>query len=225
MGSDVVFDSPYLDRYLKFGWYLDIILLLLLGDTSLMFGPDSVVDMDDWDCTFDDGWSDVVRFFDLPYVRCHTGAYFRSDWDLQVFMELHAYPHLRDTRRDDDLFIILSWYPSGASLEPFNQTHTFRHLDVIMILLLEYVSLIYWVQFSYGRGWLGLPIWWWMIWGHPIFRPIPHLIPYWGIFSLRLRFIDLHWFCMIILNYEIHVRLMICFHFVLILKWSLSWFI
>ena len=28
--------------------------------------------------------------------------------------------------------------------------------------------------------------------------------------------------CMIISNYEIHIKLMICFHFVLILQWSLS---
>ena len=55
MGSDVVFDSSYLDRYLRFGRYLDIIMLLLLGDASLTFGPNSVVDMDDRDCTFDDG--------------------------------------------------------------------------------------------------------------------------------------------------------------------------
>ena len=31
--------------------------------------------------------------------------------------------------------------------------------------------------------------------------------------------------CMIILSYEIHTELMICFHFVLILQWSLSWVI
>ena len=63
MRSDVVFDSPYLDRCLRFGWYLDIIMLLLLRDISLMFGADLVMDLDDWDCTFDDGWSDVVWFF------------------------------------------------------------------------------------------------------------------------------------------------------------------
>ena len=30
-------------------------MLLLMGDTFFMFGLDLVVDMDDWDCTFDDG--------------------------------------------------------------------------------------------------------------------------------------------------------------------------
>ena len=35
--------------------HLDIITPLLLGDVSLIRGSDLVVDMDDWDCTFDDG--------------------------------------------------------------------------------------------------------------------------------------------------------------------------
>ena len=33
-----------------------------------------------------------------------------------------------------------------------------------------------------------------MTWGHLIFWPITHLVPYWGIFPLRLRFVDLHGF-------------------------------
>ena len=142
MRSDVVFDSPYLDRCLRFGWYLDIIMLLLLRDASLTFEPDSVMDMDDQDCTFDDGWFDVVWFIDLPYIWFHTGAYFCFDWDLQIFMESHDHPHLWDTRRDDDLFVILLWFPSGASLEPSSQAHIFRHLVVIMFLLLGYILLI-----------------------------------------------------------------------------------
>ena len=40
--------------------------------------------------------------FDLPYIWCHIEAYFRFDWDLQIFMELHAHPHLWDTHWDDD---------------------------------------------------------------------------------------------------------------------------
>ena len=76
MGSDVVFDNLYFDRCLRFGWYLDVIMLFLLGDASLMFGPNSIVDMDDWDYIFDDGWSNVVWFFNLPYIWCHIGAYF-----------------------------------------------------------------------------------------------------------------------------------------------------
>ena len=43
MGSDVVFSSLYLDRWLRSGWYLDIVMLLLLGVASLMCRSDSVV--------------------------------------------------------------------------------------------------------------------------------------------------------------------------------------
>ena len=46
MGSNVVFYSPYLDRCLRFGQCLDITMLLLLGDVSLMFEFDSTVDLD-----------------------------------------------------------------------------------------------------------------------------------------------------------------------------------
>ena len=55
MGSNVVLENPYLDRSLRFGWYLETIMLLLLGDASMMFGSDSDLDIDDQDCTFDDG--------------------------------------------------------------------------------------------------------------------------------------------------------------------------
>ena len=61
-------------------------MLLLLGGTSLMFGPDSVVDLDYWDHTFDDGWFDVTWFSDLSHIRGHIGAYsvsvevYRSSW-------------------------------------------------------------------------------------------------------------------------------------------------
>ena len=43
-------------------WYFYVIMLLLPGDVSLMFGFDSVVDVDEKDHTFDDRWSNVVRF-------------------------------------------------------------------------------------------------------------------------------------------------------------------
>ena len=65
MVSDVIFDSPYSDKYLRIGWYLDIIMLLLLGDVSLIFGSDSIVDMDDWDYTL---MMDYLMSYDfLPY--------------------------------------------------------------------------------------------------------------------------------------------------------------
>ena len=64
-------------------WSLGIwALFSLIGFAPLIFGFDSVVDMDDWDCTFDNGWSDVVWFSDLPYIWYHTRPYFPFGWDL-----------------------------------------------------------------------------------------------------------------------------------------------
>ena len=80
-------------------------------------------------------------FFDLPYILFHTGTYFPFDWDLYIFMELHDHLHLRDTCRDDDLFVILSWSPSGASFGPFSQAHTFWYLNDLMLFLLRNVFL------------------------------------------------------------------------------------
>ena len=69
------------------------------------------------------------------------------------------------------------------------------------VLIIGYLGLVFldrirpfdfWIWFSYGYGWLGLHIWWWMIWCCLIFRSTIHLMPYWGIFPFRLRFIDLH---------------------------------
>ena len=64
--------QPLLRLHLRLGWCLDIIMLLLLGDASLMFGFVSVVDLDYQDCAFDDGWFDVTWLFQstthlMPY--------------------------------------------------------------------------------------------------------------------------------------------------------------
>ena len=186
MGSDVFFDSLYLDRCLRSGRYLDIVMLLLLGVASLMFRSDSVVfglsgscvwwwmiwcHLIFWSITHSTLYWDMfpswMRFTDLdgvahlsPHLRdvrrgddlfaifitipqwslcraiqpgpfwpiVHSMPYwgiFLFGWDLQIFMELHAYLHLRDTHRDDDLFVILSWSPGRASLGSFSQAYTF----------------------------------------------------------------------------------------------------
>ena len=77
MGSDVVFDNLYLDKCLRFGWCLDIIMLLLLGVASLMCRSDSIV----FELPRSRVWWEMIPchpIFDLPYIRCQTGAYFVS---------------------------------------------------------------------------------------------------------------------------------------------------
>ena len=109
-------------------------------------------------------------------------------------MELHDNLHLRDTHQDDDLFVNLSWSPSGASFRPFNHAHTFLYLDVLMLLLLRdtfwYVDLIHLWTWMTRITHLVMDDWVSFV----FFRPTTHLMPYRGIFSFWLRFVNLHWF-------------------------------
>ena len=76
-----------------------------------------------------------------------------------------------------------------------------------------------WTWFSCEYGWLGLHIWWWMIWCCLIFWSTIHLMPYWDIFPLWLRFIDLHGFvCPPPLT-----RCVSSWWSTVILSWSPSW--
>ena len=54
-------------------------------------------------------------------------------------MELHDHSHLRDTRRDDDMFAILQGFSSRASLEPFGQAYVVQHPNVILLLSERYL--------------------------------------------------------------------------------------
>ena len=103
----------------------------------------------------------------------------------------------------------------GASLEPFSQTHTLLHLDVIMLLLLGYAFL------TCGP----IQLWTWM-------TRITHLMmddlmsfdfltyhtydAILGHISVLVKICRSPLICMIILIYEIHVELMICFYFTMI---------
>ena len=136
-------------------------------------------------------------------------------------MESHDHPHLWDTRRDDDLFVILLWSPSGASLEPSNQAHIFRHLVVIMFLL--------WGTSFWSVG--PIQLWTWMTRiAHSMMDDlISSGFPYYHTFDAILghtfvlvKICRSSLICMIVLSHEIHVGPMVCFHFVLILQWSLS---
>ena len=153
--------------------------------------------------------------FGLFHIWFYTGAYFRFDWDLQIFMELHAYHHLRNSCRDDDPFIILLWFPRGASLGPSSQAHTFLHLVVIMFLILGYA---FWFV-----GPIQLRTWMVRI-THLVmenFVPSDFLTYHTsdailGHISILVEICRSPLICMIIPIYEIHVKLMICFYFTMI---------
>ena len=144
----------------------------------------------------------------LSYIWCHTGAYFLFGWGLQIFMELYDLPHSRDTYQGDDVFVIFTrishWSLSGAiQLGLHFSTLRCYHASPSERYLLDL-----WVWFYYGRGWLRPCIWWWMIWGHLIFRPVTHDAIL-GHIPLSVDICTSPLIRMIILGYKIHVRLMI----------------
>ena len=127
---------------------------------------------------------------DLQYIWCHTGAYFRFDWDLPIFMESPDHSHLWDVYRDDGLFDIFAMIPQWSlflAIQLGSHFSTFRcyHASPSRRRLFDL-----WVWFSYGCRWLGSHFRWQMIWAHLIFWPSMHLMPYWDIFPFRLRFVD-----------------------------------
>ena len=124
-------------------------------------------------------------------------------------MELHAYPHLQDTHWDDDLFVILSWSPSGASLEPFSQTHIFRHLDIIMLLLVGNASLMFgsdiamdleYRDHTFDDRWLDVT------W----FSDLSHIRCHTRAYSVSDEIYRSSWSCMFIPTYGMHAETMTC---------------
>ena len=100
----------------------------------------------------DDRWFHDICPSDLSRTWCHTGAYFLFDWDLRIFIELHAHPHLRDTHWHDVSFVEhLGSYPVRLAPRDTSMSSCFpserRPFDL-------------YVFFSCTRGWLGSRIRW-----------------------------------------------------------------
>ena len=135
-------------------------------------------------------------------------------------MELHDHSHLRDARRDNGVFVILSWSLSGAPLEPSNQARIFQHLYVIMLLILGDISLTFGFDLDYrdhtfDDGWFHVT-------PFPTYHISDAILGH-ILFSVEICRFPL--ICMTIPSYEMHVGLMIWLHFALILRWGLSWVI
>ena len=187
MRSYVVFDSLYLDRYLRSGWYLDIVMLLLLGVASLMFKSDSAVFGLPGSCAW--WWMIwchliflIYHMFDVilryipfrarstdfhgvaclsPFARCTlrwlTGSLFYDDPSVEPLWSRSARP----------IFLGIWLAPCFLSWETFPSC-----LDLIWITEIT-CSMI---DDSMSPG----------------FWPTVHSMSCWGIFSFWLRFIDLH---------------------------------
>ena len=124
-------------------------------------------------------------------------------------MELHDHFHLWDTHRDDDLFVILPWSLSGVSLGPFNQAHTFWHLDIIMLLLSGYVLLMFGfdptvdlgdIDHTFDDGWFDV------VW----FSTYSTSDSILGHISFPVEIYRSSWNYRIVPTYEIHAEMMSC---------------
>ena len=135
-------------------------------------------------------------------------------------MELYDHSNLRDACRDEGVFVILSWSLSGAHLESSSKARIFRHLYVIMLLILGDVFLTFRFDLDYGNhtfddGWFHVTPFPTYHISNAILGHIP--------FSIEICISPL--ICMTTPNYEMDVGLMIWLHFALILRWGLSWVI
>ena len=184
-----------------------------------MFG----FDLDYGDRAFDDEWFHVTLFLTyhtssaiLGHISILDESY-RSSWSCVITPTYE----MRIETMTCSLF--LWWFFSGGSREPFSYARTSRHLDAIMLLHPRDTSWICGYDSVMDSGDQNCIVddWWFdVIWS---FRPVTHSMPYWGIFALSVEICRSPWICMIIPSYEIHVKLMIRFHFVPILWWSLYW--
>ena len=187
MRSDVVFDSLYLDRCLRSGWYLDIIMLLLLGVVYLMFRSDSAVFGLPGSCTW--WWMIWCHLIFLIYhifdvILGHIPFRARS-------IDLQGVACLSPLARCTLKWLIGSLFYDDPSVEPL-WSHSVRptFLDI-------------WLSPCF-LSWETFPSCLNLIWitevtcsmiddsMSPGFWPTLHSMPYWGIFSTWTRFINLH---------------------------------
>ena len=146
MGSDVVFDSLYLDRWLRSGWHLDIIMLLLLGIASLMCRTDSVV--------FGLPGSWVWRWltwchlvFGSSYLWCHAATYLISFEGLWILTDLHIHYHLLDAHWDVDMIVTLR----SPEIHPTSSALLDAWMPSCLCIWEDILDICAW--FSYGFGW------------------------------------------------------------------------
>ena len=124
----------------------------------------------------------------LSYIRCPYWGIFSFDWDLRIFMELHAHPHLRDTHWHGVSSVEpLGSYPVRPALRDVSMSSCFpfgrRPFDL-------------WVWFSFTHGWLGSHIRWRVIWAHLVlltYHTLCLIALMWAILGIDSRAFWLWW--------------------------------
>ena len=124
--------------------------------------------------------------------------------------------------------MICSLSYDDSSVEPL-RSHPVRHAFLGTQMpsgpSTEVYILDLWAWFCYGFGWPGLHVWWCMIWCHLIFPTHHKFDVILGIFPLSIEIYRSPLIRVIIPSYEIHIRLVILFHFIMTLWWICLWVI
>ena len=121
MGSDVIFDSLYLDRCLRSGRYLDIIMLLLLGVASLMFRSDSVVFGLPGSCV----WWWMIWCHLIFWSITHSTLYWGMFPSWMRFTDLDGVARLSPLARCTPRRWSIRYFYNDPSMEPL-QSHSAR---------------------------------------------------------------------------------------------------
>ena len=178
MGSDVVFSSLYLGRWLRSGWYLDIVMLLLLGVASLMCRTNSVVFelLGSWVWRWLT-WRHLIFWPIVPLVpHCGTSHFIQRFVDPHIFARSLSLTGC-SLRRGHDRY--LTEPPRSIQLVSYFSTLRCHHAspsgrsswmyvhDSVMDSDDQY--------YMFDDRWLHVML---------FFGPVAHLMPYWGIFSV-----------------------------------------
>ena len=179
MGSDVVFGSLYLDRWLRSGWYLDIVMLLLLGVSSLMCRSNSVVFGLPGSWVW--WWLIWCHLIFLTYRTswCHIAARPVSFRGLWILTDPHDHYHLLDTHWDVDMIVTLRSPLRSTQPGPHFSTLGCHHAPPSGRYTLDMCA-----RFSYGFRRPFLHVRWQMISCRSISDLLGIRCPYWGIFSV-----------------------------------------
>ena len=184
-----------------------------------MFG----FDLDYGDRIFDDGWFHVTRFRPIVHLMSYWGIFpFRMRFtDLRGVM--WSFPLTGYSSRwssdhyfyDDFLVEPLGSHPvRHAFLSTQMPSSCFLPKDTSLIS--GYDS----VMDSNDQDYISVDAWFDVIWFSLL---VTHLMPYWGIFPSLIEIRRSLLVCVIIPSYEIHIGLMILFHFVMTLRRTFPW--
>ena len=170
MGFNVFFDSIYFDRYLRLGRYLDIIMLLFLGDALLALGSISSCGSRLPEIDFCYWGMQKFRLIPRHVVLGHTpylsGSFGRVCLCRQILVEMLSHILIFGgfiTSLLDDIHVILGhipYPPRSSGIYLFVHTIVIERMSLVMtfsgfhhVFIDAILGHILYLSRSFGRGW------------------------------------------------------------------------